>query len=211
MVITYFGKSYFKITLGDLTIALNPPAKESKAFAKPPRFGSDLVLISTNHPDYNGVETVSLGDKKPFVVDGAGSYEIGGSFFNGESNRIFFDGKERINTLYGFEVDGIKICFMGLITDKASLSSEAKEIAALADMIFVPIGGGELFDPATAYKVATSFDVNVIIPYEYDDQSLQKFLKEGGQEKVEILDKYTVKRRDLDGKEGVIIALAPQA
>lgn len=211
MVITYYGKQYCKLTLGDLTIALNPPVKDSKAFGgKAPRFGADIALITTHHPDYNSAETVTLGDKEPFVIDGAGSYEIKDIFITGAKSTVVLDGKEYMNTVYGFELDNIKIGIIGALLDTATLSPEAKEILANADMLFVPISGKDVFDPVRAYKVATSFEPNVIIPLDTDKQTLATFLKEGGQEKGEILDKATLKRKDLDGKAGVIIALSPQ-
>ncbi len=210
MVITYFGKSYFKLTLGDLTIAINPPAKESKAFAKVPRFGADIALITTNTVDTNGADTVTLGDKEPFVLEGAGNYESKELLFTGAPSTVSIDGKDYINTVYGFELDGIKIAFMGLIDDDKKLSPEAKEIAGNADMLFMPVQGVLNLDPAKAYKIATSFDVNMVIPYEYDADSLNRFLKEGGQEKNEMQDKATLKRKDLDGKEGYILVLEAQ-
>ncbi len=217
MVITYFGKQYCKLTLGDLTIAINPPAKSSKAMAKAPRFGADIALITTNHEDYNGSETVALGDKQPFVIDGPGNYEVHGCFINGAKSSVTIDGKEYINTVYGFELDGIKIAVLGAIADVATLSTEAKEIAGASDMLFIPVGGGDVLDSAKAYKAATTFSPNVIIPLDADSASLAKFLKEGGQDpsaqagKNEMLDKATLKRRDLDGKENYIIALVAQA
>jgi L-ascorbate metabolism protein UlaG (beta-lactamase superfamily) len=219
MVITYFGKSYFKLTLGDLTIAINPPSKESKAFAKVPRFGADIALITTRTMDSAGADTVALGDKEPFVIDGPGNYEVRELLINGASSTVMIDKKEHINTVYGFELDGIKIAFMGLIDDDKKLSAEAKEIAGNADMLFMPVGGALDLDPrlndavgqaAKAYKIATSFDVNVIVPYEYDAAGLKQFLKEGGQDKNEFQDKATLKRKDLDGKEGYILLLEAQ-
>ncbi len=206
MVITYLGRSYFKITLGDLTIAINPPSKS----LKPARFGADIALITTRVPACNDAETVALGDKVPFVIDGPGSYEVRDIFIAGAESKVVIDGKTHINTVYGFELDNIKIGFMGLISDETTLSSEAKEILGNADMVFVPLGGNDTFDPATAYKVATSYDVNVLIPYEYDSASLSRFLKEGGQEKNESAEKATLKRKDLDGKEGYIMVLDAQ-
>ena len=210
MVITYFGKQYCKLTLGDLTIAINPPAKSSKVMSKAPRFGADIVLITTNHEDYNGVETVTLGDKEPFVIDGAGSYEVKGSFITGAKSTVKISGKEYINTVYGFELDGIKIAILGALSDVSTLSIEAKEIAGASDMLFIPIAGGDVFDSASAYKVATSFSPNVIIPLDCDDASLSRFLKEAGQNKAELLDKATLKRKDLDGKEGEVVILDAQ-
>lgn len=210
MVITYFGKSYFKLTLGDLTIAINPPQKDSKAFTKVPRFGADVALITTRHPDTNGAETVQMGEKVPFVISGPGNYEIQDLLFIGAPSTVSIDGKEYINTVYGFELDGIKIAFLGLITDEKLMSPEAREIADEADMVFVPVSGILERDAAKAYKTAVSFSPNVIIPYEYSDADLTLFLKEGGQD-ADSQDKATLKRRDLDGKQGQVIVLAPQA
>jgi hypothetical protein len=122
MVITYYGKQYCKLTLGDLTIAINPPAKDSKAMPKPPRFGADIALITTRHPDYSGSDTVALGDKEPFVIDGPGSYEIKGIFITGAKSSVTIDGKEYINTVYGFELDNIKIAVLGALADASTLS-----------------------------------------------------------------------------------------
>ena len=202
MVITYYGREYFKLTLGDLTIATNPPSKS----LKPSRFGADIALITTNVEAGNDPETVSMGDREPFVLDSAGSYEVREMFFTGASSTVTIDKTERINTVYGFELDGIKICFLGAVTDEKMLSIEAKEIAGASDMVFVSVGD----DPAHAYKMATSFEPNVIIPMDYDAESLKRFLKEAGQEKVETQDKATLKRRDLDGKQGFIMVLAAQ-
>ena len=203
MVITYLGNSYFKLTLGDLTIAINPPDKASK----PARFGADIALVTTNTVDGNDPETVTLGDKQPFVIDGPGSYEVKGLLFTGAASTALVGKEEKINTVYGFELDGIKICFLGKARDEKSLSSEAKEIATGADMVFVPVGD----DPTASYKLAVSFDPNMIVPYGYDKETLARFLKEGGQEKAEVQEKATLKRRDLDGKEGHIIVLSPQS
>jgi hypothetical protein len=42
---------------------------------------------------------------------------------------------------------------------------------------------------------------------DYDDASLKAFLKEIGEEKAEVVDKLTLKRKDLEGKEGEVIVL----
>ena len=37
--------------------------------------------------------------------------------------------------------------------------------------------------------------------------SLKVFLKEIGEEKAEVVDKLTIRRKDLDGKEGEVVVL----
>ena len=43
---------------------------------------------------------------------------------------------------------------------------------------------------------------------DYDDKALKTFLKESGQEKVESLDKLTLKQKDLIGRQGEVIVLS---
>ena len=66
MVISYLGGQCFKVSQGDLTLAFNPPSKDSALKAS--KFGSDIVLVSQNHEDFNGVENASFGDREPFAV-----------------------------------------------------------------------------------------------------------------------------------------------
>ena len=68
MIITYLGGEFMRVQFGDTVLAFNPPSRESKL--KPTRFGADIALISLNHSDMNGVETVTHGDRKPFVISG---------------------------------------------------------------------------------------------------------------------------------------------
>jgi len=70
MIVTYYGKQYFKIQLGDRTIAYNPIGKDSKE--KGSRFGADIVLSSLRHPDFNGADQCAYGERQPFVISGPG-------------------------------------------------------------------------------------------------------------------------------------------
>ena len=81
MIITYYGGEFFKVQFGDTTLAFNPISKDSKL--KSSRFGADIVLSTTYHSDFNGVEQVSHGDKKPFVISGPGEYEVKEVFIKG--------------------------------------------------------------------------------------------------------------------------------
>ncbi|MCE9549151.1 MBL fold metallo-hydrolase, partial [Candidatus Nomurabacteria bacterium] len=82
MIITYFGKEFFKITQGEMVLAFNPVSKNSKSGIST-KFGADIALVTTNHPDYNGVEQLSHGERAPFVVSGPGEYEVKEIFIRG--------------------------------------------------------------------------------------------------------------------------------
>jgi len=205
MIITYFGKQFFKIQKGDMVLAFNPVSKSSKTGINA-HFGSDIALVTTNHPDYNGVEQLSHGEREPFIISGPGDYEVKEIFIKGVLSDALLSEKKYINTIYCLSVDNINVVFLGALAN-AEISKEAHEAINSPDILFVPIGGKGLLDAKSAAKLALSFEPKMIIPMDYDDASLKAFLKEAGEEKAEVVDKLTLKLKDLDGKEGEVVVL----
>lgn len=209
MIITYDGVESVKISHGDFTIALNPISKESKF--KLSSFGSDVVLITANHPDLNGADTATRQGKEPFVIKGPGEYEVKGMFVRGFLSKTTYDNTERLNTVYTFELDGIKVLYLGAISDK-DLDSKAKEEIGDVDIVFVPIGGDDVLNAEEAYKIASKREPKLIIPIHFgaigQKDALQKFLKEADSKDVKPVDKLTIKKKDLIGKEGEVVVLS---
>lgn len=211
MIITYFGKQFFKIAQGELTLAFNPVSKNSKTGISS-RFGADIALITLNHPDYNGAEQLSFGEREPFVIKGPGDYEIRDIFIKGVvSNVELADpakngaGKKYINTIYLFTLDNISVAFLGALGE-GELAKESREAIESPDILFIPVGGEGMLDAKAAAKLASTLEPRLIIPMDYDDKSLRAFLKEMGDE-AETVDKLTLKRKDLEGKEGEVVVL----
>ncbi len=207
MIITYFGAEFFKVQFGDITLAFNPISKDSSL--KPSRFGADIVFVSALHPDFNGIEQVTHGDKKPFVVNGPGEYEVRGVFIKGLPSESLFGGEQLVNTIYTVSLENMNICFLGAL-NTPELKNETIEALDEIDILFVPIGGNEkeqgVLEPAKAYKLAISLEPKIIIPMHYTDATLKTFLKEAG-ENPKPETKLTIKKKDLEGKEGDVIVL----
>lgn len=210
MVITYFGGQFVKLSLGDTVIAFNPFGKGSR-FPQV-RFGADIGIVSVNHPDYNGVEQLSYGEKVPFIIKGPGEYEVGGIHISGFPSKPF--GKDGlVNTIYTLTLDGIRICFLGALSS-GELSPETHEGIGEVDLVFVPVAGGEYVSPADANKVAVSMDAKLIIPTMISgpkDKELAVFLKEADAQDVAPLEKLTIKKKDIEAFEGEVAVLLPQA
>lgn len=207
MIITYFGKQFFKIGQGEMVLAFNPVSKSSKSGVSA-HFGADIAFVTTNHPDYNGVEQLSHGERAPFAVTGPGDYEVKEIFIKGVMSDAMLGDKKYINTIYALTVDNINIVFLGALSDP-EISKEAREAIGEPDILFVPVGGKGLLDAKQSAKLASSFEPKMIIPMDYDSASLKAFLKEIGDEKAEVVDKLTLKRKDLEGKEGEVVVLKP--
>jgi L-ascorbate metabolism protein UlaG (beta-lactamase superfamily) len=205
MIITYFGKQFFKIQQGEMVLAFNPVSKASKSGISA-KFGADIALVTTNHADYNGVEQLTHGERVPFLVSGPGDYEVKEIFIKGVLSNATISDKKYINTIYSFAVDGIRIAFLGALGD-AEISKEARESVDGPDILFVPVGGGGVLDAKSAAKLASSLEPKMIIPMDYDTSSLKAFLKEIGEEKPDVVDKLTLKRKDIENKEGEVVVL----
>lgn len=206
MIIQNYGKQHFKLQVGDLTVAINPVSKEGNG--KVAKYGADVCLITTNHPDYNGQEQVTHGEKVPFVIKGAGEYEVAGIFIKGFQTetklKVGKTEKTFQNTTYCFTLDGMKVTFLGALSQK--LEPQHKEIIDETDILFVPVGGdGHTLNPYDAEKLAVSLEPKLIIPMDYNEQTLPLFLKEAGAEKIEPVEKLTIKKKDIEGKLGEVV------
>ena len=205
MIISYFGKQFFKIQQGEMVVAFNPVSKASKTGISA-KFGSDIAFITTNHPDFNGIEQLSHGEREPFAVTGPGDYEVKDIFVKGVMSNAQIGNKKYINTIYALSVDNINIVFLGALAD-TEIPKEAWEAIDGPDILFVPVGGNGVLDAKQAAKFASSLEPKMIIPMDYDSNSLKLFLKEIGEEKAEVVDKLTLKRKDLENKESEVVVL----
>lgn len=185
MIISHHGAGCFKISQGDLALVLNPQSKMS----------ADITLFSNGRNE--------TAEKSGFVIDGPGEYEIKDVFIKG----FISEGPaKKINTIYLISFESMNLCFLGALADP-KLSDQTLESIEDIDILFVPVSGTDTLDPASAYKLAVSLEPSVIIPTYYTKTTLEQFLKEGGEEKVEPIDKFVVKKKDLEGKEGEIVVL----
>lgn len=229
MVITHHGGQCFKVSLGDLTLAFDPIAKN--ATLPSTRFGADIALVSRNHPDMNGVAEVSYGNpsnssgrgKIPFVINGPGEYERAGvsvqGFLSHSKYGLSKGQAEALNTIYAVSLEDMTLVHLGAFSD-LELSPEAREGMGEIAVLFVPVGG----DPSTplearsvlsasaAHALAVSLEPKIIVPMHWSGmgapKALDVFLKEAGNGSEKV-DKLTLKKKDLAGRDGSIIVITP--
>lgn len=205
MIITYHKEGFVKVQQGDLVVAFNPISREIDP--KATRFGADLCLVSLNNPSFNGCESVTFGNKDPFIINGPGEYEIDGIFVYGYQSE---GADDQINTIFTTEIDGIRLCHLGALSNPA-LDPKVLEDIGVVDVLFVPVAGGPVLSPKDAAKFATSLEPKIIIPLMVDgkdgEESLKTFNKEIGGSSENRVDKLTIKRKDVEGKEDEVIVI----
>ena len=218
MILTYHSGACIRASAGDTALVFGPVSKQSKNF-KPTNFGADVAFIPLNHPDMNGAEEASRGEKKPFVIFGPGEYEVsarGGSSSGGKDSipvtasgfptRSRHNEKDLINTVYSLKFDGLNVLYLGALATP-ELPAELLEMDE-PDVLIIPVGGGHMLTPADAQKLAVKLEAKIVIPIMYDDKSLKQFLKEAGEEGTKPVDKLTVKPRDVADKQNEVVVLS---
>ena len=125
---------------------------------------ADIVTVSHGHFDHSNVAAVR---GNPEVVRRAGRSTAKGIEFKGIAT-YHDEAKGRLrgnNTIFCFEVDGIKVCHLGdlghLLDDK-----QVAEIGSV-DIVFIPVGGYYTIDAKAATEVCNQLKPKVIIPMHY--------------------------------------------
>ncbi len=216
MVITYHGGQCIKVSLGDTTLVFDPISKNATLPAV--KFGADIVLVSRNHSDMNGINEVSYGGKKPFVISGPGEYEYKNILIRGYLSQSEYgvplqedESKKEtaINTIYSVELDGMTLVHLGTLSSK-ELPREMRETVNDIDVLFIPITGNGVLNAEDASALATSLNPHVIIPLHKSStgttDALKHFLKEEVASTVQ-LDKITLKKKDVLEQNNAIMVL----
>lgn len=199
MIITHHGAGSFRLSVGNITIALGPVAKGSEW--KHSSFGADIVLVPLHHKDANGVGEVTYGGKNPFVIDGPGEYEVSDVLVKGYPAISRLSGEEQYATMYLIRMEKMTLLYLGPIS-RADMHPDLKEILEDVDILFVPVGGGSVLATAEAHKVTVAVEPHVVIPMCYDKEqcnvSLHAFEKKSAGDVMRVGEKWTVKAKDIE-------------
>lgn len=182
MKITWYGQSCFSFEESDhATVVADPSPLKAKLSA-------DIVAIS-HAGNGNGSMNNIKGD--PFIIDGAGEYELGGVFITGVQTN--HKKAEERNTLFVFHYNDLTIAHMGGI-DKLPNQKEVEKLGNI-NIAIVPLGGAESWGPSKAAELVSMLEPDFVIPmyYEVGKGALKKFMKAMGTNAPEALDDFTIK------------------
>ena len=107
--------------------------------------------------------------------------------------------------VYQVTLESINMVFLGALGSETIDPHILSELGNI-DILFVPIGGGDVLDVPAASKLATKLEARCIIPMHGNENAVKAFLKEEGVE-VKPVDKLTIKKKDLLEMESEIVVL----
>ncbi len=211
MNITWHGQSFFRISTQKdkniVEVAIEPYTKDIGL--NPPKVKADILIVSNSKLDQKTFPNI---DGSPFLVSFPGEYEIKDVFIQGFA-------ENSATTFYFIEVEGIRMCHLGKLSQK-EMTPDQLELLGNVDILFVPIGGGDIIEAKDAAKIVAQIGPKIVVPMNYKIlglkdklEGLDEFLKVMGVEAKEGLAKLSIKQKDLpsdEEKKADIVVLSPR-
>lgn len=173
MRVEWHGQSAFHLSGPEAAVAIDPFGDLSGLtdrglqFEYPPiETEANLVLVTHEHPDHNGVEAV--GGDPAILRSTAGRLESP----IGEVTAISSEHDEQAgtargpNTIFVFELDGVRVCHLGDF-GQSSLRPEQAEAIGEIDLLFVPVGGGPTIGAEQASAIVGRLAPRWAVPMHY--------------------------------------------
>jgi L-ascorbate metabolism protein UlaG (beta-lactamase superfamily) len=175
MRVDWHGQSAFTLDGEAATVFIDPWGDMSAAASRgiewkyPPieaPAAVDLLIVTHEHSDHNGVEIV---DGEPTLVRSqAGTHESPlGNVVAIASEHDEVAGTERgPNTIVVFDLDGLRVAHFGDF-GQAALRPEQRAHLDGIDLLFLPVGGGPTIDGPTAAGIAKDLAPSWVVPMHY--------------------------------------------
>jgi L-ascorbate metabolism protein UlaG (beta-lactamase superfamily) len=174
MQVEWYGQSAFRLTGDQATVFIDPfgdvsgLAERGIQFEYPPidGVGADLVLVTHEHLDHNGVEAIS--GSPALIRSTAGRLESPiGEVVAVASEHDDVAGTQRgPNTIFVFELGGVRVCHFGDFGQASLRDAQARAIGRV-DLLFVPVGGGPTVDAAGAAAIVERLAPRWVVPMHY--------------------------------------------
>ncbi|MBA7487325.1 hypothetical protein ES708_13165 [subsurface metagenome] len=168
MKIKWLGHASFMITSDAGIKIITDPYKTSETV----KYGrieesADVVTVSHEHDDHNNAAAVR---GNPEVI--RGTARVKGIEFRGiPTYHDDAQGQQRgKNTIFCFEVDGIRVCHLGDLGHFLS-DSQVAELGKV-DVLLIPVGGYFTIDANAASKICDRLMPRVVIPMHYKTDKL---------------------------------------
>jgi L-ascorbate metabolism protein UlaG (beta-lactamase superfamily) len=174
MHVQWYGQSAFRLSSPEHSVFVDPFGDTSGLAARgiqfeyPPIAGvsADLLLVTHEHFDHNGIEAID--GEPPILRSTAGRLESP----IGEVLAVASEHDEQAgtargpNTIFVFELGGLRVCHFGDFGQSALREEQAKAIGS-CDLLIVPVGGGPTIGAEGALAIVERLRPRWVVPMHY--------------------------------------------
>jgi len=174
MQVEWFGQSAFALTASEAKVFIDPFGDMSAARERGLRFeypaievdGVDLLLVTHEHFDHNGVEAIEGAPATLRASAGRLDSPIG-EVLAIASEHDGSAGTERgPNTIFAFDLDGLRVAHLGDFGQRELRPEQAALLEDL-DLLFLPIGGGPTIGAPAAVAIVEALEPRWVVPMHY--------------------------------------------
>jgi L-ascorbate metabolism protein UlaG (beta-lactamase superfamily) len=218
MHVEWFGQSAFAFTAPVAKVFIDPFADLSPLTGRGMKFdyppisaeGVDLLLITHEHLDHNGVEAIA---GEPVTLRStAGHLESPiGEVLAVASEHDEAAGTQRgPNTIFVFTLDGVRVAHFGDFGQSELREEQANAIGEL-DVVILPVGGGPTIGASGAAALVERLAPKWVVPMHYRTprisflEDAEEFL--GLMDRVERLDAPGFETGDLAEADGPVVVV----
>jgi L-ascorbate metabolism protein UlaG (beta-lactamase superfamily) len=220
MQVEWYGQSAFRLTGAEATVFIDPFGDGSALASRGIEFNypliegveADLLLVTHEHFDHNAVDVI--GGSPAVLRSTAGRLESPlGEVLAVASEHDAEAGTARgPNTIFRFELDGVRVCHFGDFGQTALRDEQAAAIGSV-DLLFVPVGAGPTIGPEQAAASASRLEARWIVPMHYRTERVNflepvdPFLERMGE--VHRVEQPSFDSADLPGGPVAVVPAAP--
>ncbi|HEX3561364.1 MAG TPA: MBL fold metallo-hydrolase [Solirubrobacterales bacterium] len=175
MRVEWHGQSAFTLTGGQTKVFIDPfgdmsglAADRGIKFEYPEIDvdGVDLLLITHEHVDHNGVE--GIGGDPAILRSTAGRLESPlGEVVAIASEHDDAAGTERgPNTIFAFDLDGVRVAHFGDFGQSELRPEQAGALEGI-DLVFLPVGAGPTIGAEGAAEIVKALEPRWVVPMHY--------------------------------------------
>lgn len=200
MVISWLGDAGIRFQTKDAVLVIDPPSQETGF--RTPKQAADIVAVTRKE----GRDPKAVGGE-PMLLETPGEYERKNIFVYGLGLA-----SEPHHVHWRVEAEEMSFGHLGNLQH----GLEANELAQLegVDVLFVPVGGGDVLTPARAAELISQIEPRVVIPIQYKTGSgkaaygsVDAFLKDLGGKHDEPVGKWKIQKKDLPAEDTHVVLL----
>jgi L-ascorbate metabolism protein UlaG (beta-lactamase superfamily) len=174
MQVEWYGQSAFKLSANGTTVFIDPFGDMSPLAGRGMQFEypaiegveADLLLVTHEHLDHNGVEVI--GGSPKILRSTAGRLESPiGEVVAIASEHDDAAGTERgPNTIFVFELGGVRVAHFGDFGQSELRQAQERAIGQV-DLVILPVGGGPTIGPDQGAQIVERLSPRWIVPMHY--------------------------------------------